>query len=398
MALLPAGAAPRSGDVIPGRYIVRLAPGVEAGAIAERHGLKVEHQFKKALRGFSGVGEPGKLAALQKDPGVEAVEPDRYVEAFAQVTPTGVNRVDADLSGTAKIDGVDDRVDADIAIIDTGMKKHGDLNVVGGYNCTGRNTNAWDDGNGHGTHVAGTAAAKDDGNGVVGVAPGARLQAVKVLSNAGYGYLSWVICGVDYVTRNAGTIDVANMSLGGEFTSPGLNSAIANSVASGVTYVVAAGNSAKDAATFSPANHPDVVTVSALADSDGKCGGSGPATSYGADDTLASFSNFGPLVEISAPGVNILSTYKKGFGTLSGTSMASPHVAGAAALFIAKNGRDVTGDGIVNGADVAAIRAALISASVAQTEVCNTAAGDGFGGFTGDPDGSPEPLLSAKTF
>jgi len=255
------------------------------------------------------------------------------------VIPTGVDRIDADLNTVAKIDGTDERVDVDIAIIDTGIDlKHPDLNVVGGKNCS--SGKSYDDGNGHGTHVAGIAAALDNSIGVVGVAPGARLWAVRVLNNAGSGTISSVICGVDWVTANAAIIEVANMSLGGSGsdTDSALRRAINNSVAAGVTYVVAAGNSSADAANYVPAAYDAVITVSALADSDGKSGGLGPATSYGADDTFATFSNYGADVDIAAPGVSIYSTYKGGsYATMSGTSMASPHVAGAAALYKAIN-------------------------------------------------------------
>ncbi|MBI2117876.1 S8 family serine peptidase, partial [Candidatus Peregrinibacteria bacterium] len=160
-----------------------------------------------------------------------------------------------------------------------------------------------------------------------------------------------------------------------------------------------AGNSNKDAASFSPANHPDVLAVSALADSDGRCGALGPATSYGADDTRATFSNYGSVVDIAAPGVSILSTYKgSSYAKLSGTSMASPHVAGSAALYVASHGRDVNADGIVNGADVYALQSALVGGGVSQTQACDTSLADGFGGFTGDPDSFPEPMVYAKSF
>ncbi|MBI2524196.1 S8 family serine peptidase [Candidatus Peregrinibacteria bacterium] len=396
----PVLAGPHNGKEVPGRYIVLLKEGADADTVARRHGLVVEHRYEKVVHGFSAGGGLGKFQALKDDSDIALVEPDRIVEAFGQTLPTGVSRIDADLSPTAKINGTDERVDADIAIIDTGIQgNHPDLNVVGGYNCTSGNTGKWNDGNGHGTHVAGTAAAKDDGNGVVGVAPGARLWAVKVLNNNGSGFLSWVICGVDWVTNHAGTIDVANMSLGGEFVSTALNDALAKSVAAGVTYAVAAGNSNKDAASFSPANHPDVLAVSALADSDGRCGALGPVTSYGADDTRATFSNYGPVVDIAAPGVSILSTYKgSSYAKLSGTSMASPHVAGSAALYVASHGRDVNADGIVNGADVYALQSALVGGGVSQTQICDTSLADGFGGFTGDPDSFPEPMVYTKSF
>ena len=397
---LPVLAGPHNGREVPGRYIVLLKEGVDADTVARRHGLVVEHRYEHVVRGFAAGGGLGKFQALKEDSDIALVEPDRIVEAFAQTLPTGVSRIDADLSPTAKINGADERVDSDIAIIDTGIQgNHPDLYVVGGYNCTSRNTGKWSDGNGHGTHVAGTAAAKDNGNGVVGVAPGARLWAVRVLNNKGSGFLSWVICGIDWVTKNAGTIDVANMSLGGEFVSTALNDALAKSVAAGVTYAVAAGNSNKDAASFSPANHPDVLAVSALADSDGRCGSLGSVTSYGPDDTRATFSNFGSVVDIAAPGVSILSTYKgSSYAKLSGTSMASPHVAGSAALYVASHGRDVNGDGMVNGADVYALQSALVGGGVAQTQACDTGLADGFGGFTGDPDGFPEPMVYTKSF
>ncbi len=199
--------------------------------------------------------------------------------------------------------------------------------------------------------MAGSAAALDNGIGVVGMAPGARLHAVKVLNDRGSGYMSWIVAGIDWVTARADTIEVANMSLGCECSSAAQDKAITNSVAAGVTYAVAAGNSDKDAATFSPANHPDVITVSALADFDGKEGWAvGNATSppycrVDQDDTLADFSNFGLLVELAAPGVCIQSTWPGGgYNTISGTSMASPHVAGAAALLASTRSTATKGD------------------------------------------------------
>ncbi|KAF0190436.1 MAG: peptidase S8/S53 subtilisin kexin sedolisin [Gammaproteobacteria bacterium] len=197
------------------------------------------------------------------------------------------------------MDNVDTPLDVDIAVIDTGSQAtHPDLRVVTQVNFT--NELSPDDRNGHGTHVAGTAAALDNGAGVTGVAPGARIWSVKVLDRNGSGYLSDVIEGIDYVTANAASIEVANMSLGCQCQTAAMDEAIRRSVAAGVVYAVAAGNSAMDAATFSPANHPDVIAVSAVADFNGKPGGGAAATCRSdVDDTLADFSNFGGVVDIA---------------------------------------------------------------------------------------------------
>ena len=208
------------------------------------------------------------------------------------------------------------------------------------------------DGNGHGTHVAGTAAARDNGSGVVGVAPGASLWGVKVLDDSGSGSIGSIVAGIGYVTDNADDIDVANMSLGCECDSDALDKALTASAEAGVVYVAAAGNDNTDAEGFSPANHDDVIAVSAIADFDGKAGGADTdedewcTTDFGGDDERATFSNYGEVVDLAAPGVCILSTYlDDGLAQASGTSMASPHVAGAAALYIVENddGSDVSG-------------------------------------------------------
>jgi len=303
------------------------------------------------------------------------------VTAFAQTTPTGIRRIETALNAQAKIDGINDAMNVDVAIIDTGIDlTHPDLNVYRNVNMITTLKNGNDD-NGHGSHVAGTVAAKDNDDGVVGVAPGARLWAVKVLNKNGSGNMSDIIEGVDYVTANASEIDVVNMSLGCECTSSALNTAITRSVAAGVVYVVAAGNNGKDSATFSPANHAEVITVSAVADFNGLPGGGGAATCRtDVDDTLADFSNFGSVVDIAAPGVCIYSTWKIGqYSTISGTSMASPHVAGAVALHIIKNGKPS------NAAGVAAVKNDLIALAMLQS---------GPLGFSGDPDGNYEPVLN----
>ena len=373
---------------IPNQYIVVLKnnvvdPETVANDMALKHGLGKGQIYGHALKGFSAVIPDAVLEKVRNDPRVSLVEQDQVVQAFVQTLPTGINRVDADLSSTKSGDG-SGSVSVDIAIIDTGIDLiHPDLYVYKQKTFV-KGTKSANDDNGHGTHVAGIAAAKDNSAGVAGIAPGAKLWAVKVLSRTGSGSMSNVIAGIDYVTANAGEIEVANMSLGCECTSTALNTAISNSVKAGVTYVVAAGNSGKDAATFSPANHPDVIAVSAIVDTDGKCGGLGPSTSYGTDDTFATFSNFGSVVDMAAPGVNIYSTYKSGtYATLSGTSMASPHVTGAAALYKANNPT----------ATPAQVQDALKTLGIPQTKSCDTALNNGNGGFTGDTDGFPEPLV-----
>ncbi|MDA1278238.1 MAG: S8 family peptidase [Verrucomicrobia bacterium] len=377
----------------PNRSIVVLKLGALPANVAAKHGVVPDHVYEHALNGFAAVVPPGILRKLQNDPNVAWIEPDQVYEASAKPTakggkqpppqpdqtiPFGIDRIDA--SANPKF--MASPVNVDVAVIDTGIDlSHPDLNVYKNVSFV-RRVKTGNDDNGHGTHVAGTVAALNNGIGVVGVAPGARLWAVKVLDRNGSGYLSDVIKGVDYVTANSASIEVANMSLGGG-NSLALNTAIADSVGQGVVYVVAAGNSADDASYYSPANSPDVLCVSAIVDTDGLCGGQGPATGYGADDTFATFSNYGSVVDIAAPGVDVLSTYKgQSYAVLSGTSMASPHVTGAVALYLA------SGDKPADEVDVALVRAAIIFAGFPQIGPC---------GFTGDPDGTAEPVLDASS-
>jgi subtilisin len=351
-ALALAAAPTASAGVIGGQYLVVLKPGTDARSVAGDHarraGAEIFHTYRHALNGYAARLSPTGLARVKADSRVLFISEDRAVAIAAQSLPTGVNRIEGDLSSTRSGNG-SGAVNVPVAVIDTGIDlDHPDLNVVGGTNCsTGR---SYDDGNGHGTHVAGTIGARDDGNGVVGMAPGTPLYAVRVLNNAGSGSWSAVVCGIDWVTANAGSkgIKVANMSLGGSGSDRGCNGdalhkAICNSVAAGVTYTVAAGNSAANLSGFVPAAYNEVLTVTAVADFNGLPGGGAGATCRSdVDDTAADFSNFttaGSSDEghtIAAPGVCILSSWKHGgYNTISGTSMASPHVAGTAALCIA---------------------------------------------------------------
>ncbi len=317
-----------------------------AEAQSRRLGFDVGHVYTSALQGYSATLTPAAAAALEALPGVRWVQRDKAVSIDAQPTPTGINRSNADASPTAKINGADERVDVDVAVIDTGADlTHPDLNIyrAGAKNCSIGAVSA-NDLHGHGTHVSGTVGAIDNGAGVVGMAPGARIWPVKVLTDAGTGLNSDVICGIDYVTANASKIEVANMSLGGAGTDDqncgasnddAMHAAICRSVDAGITYVVAAGNDSEDAKNFTPAAYDEVITVSALADFNGLPGGGAPSTCRAdVDDTFASFSNFGADVDLIAPGVCITSTWMLGgYNTISGTSMASPHVAGGAALY-----------------------------------------------------------------
>lgn len=357
-ALLLAGFGVSAGAASPpeaaaGRYIVVLRDGdaPEPAAHARAHGLTPTMTYGAALRGYAVTLSAARLQGLREDPAVAFVSEDREVSIAAQSLPTGVNRIEGDASSTVAGNG-GGSVDVGVAVIDTGVGPHGDLNITGGKNCNGGGT-SYADGNGHGTHVAGTIGARDNTAGVVGVAPGARIYAVRVLNSQGSGTWAQVICGVDWVTANAASlgIKVANMSLGGGGSDDGncgktnadaLHKAICGSVAAGVTYVVAAGNSGVDFASSAPASYDEVLTVTAVADFNGGPGGGAASTCRSdVDETAADFSNFATLGAdkahtIAAPGVCILSTWRTRtsatYSTISGTSMASPHVAGAGAL------------------------------------------------------------------
>jgi hypothetical protein len=276
------------------------------------------------------------------------------------------------------------QVDVDIAILDTGISlTHPDLNVYRNVSVV-ENIAIGDDDQGHGSHVAGIAAAKNNEIGVVGMAPGARLWAVKVCDADGACKISDQIKGIDYIIKHADEIDVLNLSLENP-NSPALNRIIDEAVKKGITVVAAAGNYGKDASLTTPANNPNIITVSAIGDSDGRCGALGPVLPQfdGSvlDDTRAYFSNFGPVIKIAAPGVNVFSTYNgTGYAVESGTSMAAPHVAGAAALYKA----------MFPDATPAEVIAKISAASTHPDTQCD---GGSQGYFTGDTDGVKEPLL-----
>jgi subtilisin family serine protease len=286
---------------------------------------------------------------------VEGAMPTHALDPNQEIVPFNISRAGA------QPDGVD-YSSVDIAVIDTGVDQfHEDLTVVGGEDCVatyGQTPNYGFDGYGHGTHVAGTIAARANGVGVVGVAPGARIWSYKVLDASGSGSFASVLCGIEAVAANADIIDVANMSLGGagrETACGGvdpMHNGICAATDLGVIFVVAAGNSSANASGHIPASYDEVVTVSAFADFDGQTGGAGVPPqdrcfAMSVDDELAAFSNYGEDVDISAPGTCVISTLPgtsasvatstHNYGYASGTSMASPMVAGCVGKYLAVN-------------------------------------------------------------
>ncbi|SNT23340.1 Peptidase inhibitor I9 [Noviherbaspirillum humi] len=290
------------------------------------HRFKSKHVFSHAVKGFAADLSTEQIEALKAEPTVAYIEADLPVTADVQSLPWGVDRVEADVSSTLAGNGSGSVAGVNVYVVDSGIATHQDLNLVKHVNFAGGSNT---DCNGHGTHVAGTIGAADNAVDVVGVAPGVRLIGVKVLDCNGSGTTSTVIKGIDWVTANAVKPAVANMSLGGG-VSQTLDDALRRSVGAQVTIALAAGNSGVDACNSSPAragynaNGLDngIITTAAT-------------DTYGKE---ASFSNYGQCVNIWAPGVNIVSTRAGGgTATMSGTSMASPHVAGAAALYLSRN-------------------------------------------------------------
>ena len=323
-------------------YKAEIDPDQASSQLANAYGADVLSVYRHALRASFVRATAEQIEQISNDPNVSFVEQNQIWSIDAQTIATGLSRVFAPANSNLSINGEHDyTVDADVAVIDTGIDlDHPELNVVAAINCTisgpneGQCYGVKDDGHGHGSHVAGIIGARDNGDGVVGIAPGVRLWAVKVLTNYGSGTTAQIIAGIDWVAAHAADIEVANMSIGGVGESPAQDLAIRNAVAAGVTFVLSAGNSNIDVDNYHPAGEPSAITVSALADFDGLPGGLGaPTCRVDQDDTRADFSNYGAGVNIAAPGVCIYSTYMDGgYATMSGTSMSAPYVTGAAAL------------------------------------------------------------------
>jgi subtilisin len=420
-AAVLAGSAPsaegeRTGTIA-GQYIVVLKPGADrAAAIAHARSLggDVIMQYKHALNGFAMRLPSAALSGVERIPDILFVSEDAEVMATAcdpsagQCLPTGVDRIEGDRSSAKAGDGRGSLA-VNVAVIDTGIAQHPDLNLVGGTDC--QSGKGFTDPNGHGTHVAGTIAAKDNRVGVVGVAPGARLFAVRALDKNGFGTLGKVICGIDWVTGTRTDADttndiaVANMSSSGpgaddsdcgRTNKDAVHLAICNSVAAGVVYAVSAGNSGQDFQGAIPASYDEVLTVTAVTDFDGRPGAlASPAgscfpvdfQSQVSDDSAVFFSSFATLAAdqahtIAAPGVCILSTVppdSEDFtpGALydydSGTSMSAPNAAGTVALCIAS--------GPCTGLTPVQVIAKIVADAAAFT---TSTKGVGYG-FSGDP-------------
>ena len=300
-------------------------PGGLADALVKSHGGRLTHVYRNALKGFAVQNLPvAAVEALRRNPRIELVEPDGIITIDETQSPTpswGLDRIDAALGRDNSYTYPNMASNVTAYIIDTGINSSiTDLSdrILPGVDFIDGGTP--EDCHGHGTHVAGTVAGK-----AYGVAKGAKVIAVRVLNCQGSGSTSGVIAGVDWVAGDAATRKpaVANMSLGGSLYGP-LNTAVNNAVASGVSFAVAAGNSNTDACGSSPASAGSAITVGATTSTDAK----------------ASYSNFGNCVDIHAPGSSITSDWvgsQTATNTISGTSMASPHVAGAAALVLSAN-------------------------------------------------------------
>lgn len=320
-----------SADAVPGSYIVTLKQGAGFTAASAKgrgliagYGGKVDKTFGAALNGYTAQLDAAAARRLAADPAVASVEQNQVVRADATQSsaPWGLDRIDQaslPLSGTYTYP---DSAGAGVTayVIDTGVRiSHAEIagRAVNGYDAVDGDSVA-QDGNGHGTHVATTIAGK-----TYGVAKAAKIVAVRVLGDNGSGTTAGVIAGIDWVTAHhaAGAPAVANLSLGGG-ASTALDNAVKKSIADGVTYAVAAGNSGVNASSSSPARVAEALTVGATDSADAK----------------ASWSNYGSVLDLFAPGVSITAGWSTGdtaTKTISGTSMATPHVAGAAAVYLA---------------------------------------------------------------
>ncbi|WP_329162804.1 S8 family peptidase [Streptomyces anulatus] len=372
-AALPAQAAPApegrvlhagAAEAIPGSYIVTLketagfrASAAQGKKLIAGYGGQIERTYTSALNGYAAQLSSTGAKRLAADPAVASVEQNQKVHSTATQTnaPWGLDRIDQPnlpLNGTFTYPD-SAGVNTTVYVLDTGVRiTHQDIvgRASNGYDFVD-NDNVAQDGNGHGTHVATTAAGT-----VYGVAKKAKIVAVRVLNNSGSGTTAGVIAGVDWITANHVASSVANVSLGGG-PSTTLDNAVRRSIASGVTYSIAAGNSNAPASGFSPARVETALTVGATTRTDAR----------------ATYSNHGPLVDLFAPGSDITAgwaTSDTATYTGNGTSFAAPHVAGAAAVYLTNH----------PGSSPAAVGAALVNGATSNV-------------LTGVGTGSPNKLL-----
>jgi subtilisin family serine protease len=391
--------------------IVVLANGADPEAAAREMGVEPIRVYEGVFSGFAAELPAAAASRSSRNRRVKGILPEIQVRGAGEIVPSGVRRVGVDYPGATGSGRRDragataeslpaDTPGADVAILDSGVTQRGDLPVAGGVSCiedgltcSGGN---YGDVVGHGTHIAGIVAARDNTTGVVGIAPTSRIWSVRVLGRDAkgrtVGWMSDVLAGLDWVYQQRATIDVVNMSLGGWAYCPGecedgYRSAIRRVVEAGIPVVVAAGNAGRDildygdgATRFVPAAYPETIAVSTFADGDGRPGGAGRTCDGARDDTFWRHSNHGAAVDIAAPGICIRSTgRRKGTVVMSGTSMAAPHVSGALATFFAAN----------PDADAQQARTWLLT-EAAEPQ-------DAPVGFQGDPDASREPVLYLGT-
>jgi len=381
--------------LIENEYIVTLHEPIDNGDIfplpfaGELISLQEDSQPKTVFLLKTNINE---AEIMKLDTRIKWIQPNTnfHTTGFSNGMPFGMDRIQADLRANYN-DGIDNKIDVDVAVMDTGIRQQNpDYNIVtcidftGGGSCT--------DNNGHGSHTAGTVGAIDNGgNNIIGVAEGVRLHILKVCPT-GSCPLNALIAASNYIAANADVIDVVNVSIGGVV--PQTNTSCTNVIDAwqqamcdgyekGVVYVVSAGNGNSNSTDlFIPCTWEPVLCVSAILDSDGKPGGVGPGASCRSgeqDDRMASFSNFGQVVRINAPGVCVVSYDNNGNPwTISGTSMSSPHVAGSAALVVEQLGKPTTAAGVE---------------LVRQFLIDNGCARDGPCGWTGDKDNFAEPLV-----
>jgi subtilisin len=376
----PVSATPTSGD-----YIITLNDGIDAKALAAaadaRSGVEVKQIYAVALPGFHAQLTASAKAALAQDPGVRFISPNRPFKASAQILPTGVDRIEGDLS---TVYSAGSSVTTPVAVLDSGVAPDPDLNVqAAGHNCLGGV--GWSDLNGHGTHIAGIIGAENNADGVVGVAPGAPIYPIQVLNRSANGSDASILCGIEWVTTvgRALGVRVANLSAGsfghddgncGQTNADPIHLAICHATAAGALFVVAAGNSGGAIINTIPASYDEVLTATWMTDYNGAPTKVAPSAgcNLGPDDRASANSSWAYDDDqdhiLAAPGSCITSTSNTG-GTMvmSGSSMATPHIAATVALCIDRGACSGT------------------PAEILQTVRADAAARPSTFGFDGDP-------------